>query len=383
MAEERRKIEIILRKLKNEEREDLAKIPPDEMRTLVFDLVHIPPFALTGYIKQVQKQKLKTAEDYVLKEALKVRDIRELLTVRAPQYLFKLSREEIKEIGRTASFFPELLKIPVPPPPAAVPKVPTPPVAVPVPTEEEIKARIVKVKEITPKRWRSHLFPFKTADFVKKILIMRGKEGAYPYEIWKVMVNALIGIYESAEIRAMMTAIKGIPVDGLIDSELVEGMPAIKKLGEKERIRASIYHIPLYSSIRKYFYVLTKLGLIKRIDKRAPPMRTRIIKELEELGIEPKVEKTYDFVKSNFWRQYYIATPAKLGSVMWERPLTFYNPLSTLGKRGYRDLEVSLAEIRIEEPEMTLKDLFYEENKEWIKSLAKIRGVSVKEILKI
>jgi len=378
MAEEKI-VRGILRKLTPEEQRALSEVQPGQLESVIDRLLHIPPAALSGYMKRIRKVELKTDEKYTLEEVLKVREFRDLLTRITPQYLFKLTRDDLQALLTIARRHPGLIKpIPVPIKPPVKPPVKVPPLPhVKLPTEEEIKVKISEVKERLPRRWRIFL-PFKTAEFIKKFLLLRGTEGAYPYEIWKAMCNALVGIYESEEVRTMMRSVGGIPVDGIIDHELVEGIPVVEELRRIGKMKEPIYHIPLYSSFRKYFYILTKLALIKRTDKRAPPRRVRIIEELELIGIEQRVEKVYDFVKENFWRQYYIITPGKVESPMWRRPIVYYDPFSCLGKRRYRELEVSALE-----EERDLKDLFYKENKEWIESIAEIRGITVEEVLKM
>jgi hypothetical protein len=280
----------------------------------------------------------------------------------------KLRNEEIKFLVDHIDILKEEIKPPVVPPVAVPPPVAPPEILPPI----KLPARSVKVEieekiRALPKKWRG-VFPFSTHEFIRKFLMKRGKKGAYPYEVWRAMKQSLMGIIASPEVRAMIRGLEGIPVDGVIDHELTSTIEEVESL-KKEH---PIYHTPSYGNIRKYFYILKELGLIK------------------EKGIDKKLPK---YLQK---RHYYVINEDTIDSPLWNKPQEYTYPLAFLGKKRFKKLMEYVELVRSEEEEppeefikanlpikkFTVQWAFISEYPEKIAHIASVRGISEEELRK-
>jgi hypothetical protein len=155
-------------------------------------------------------------------------------------------------------------------------------------------------------------------------------------------------------------------VDGVIDHELTSTIEEVEAL-KKEH---PIYHIPSYGNIRKYFYILKELGLIK------------------ERGIDKKLPKHLQK------RHYYIINESAIDSPLWKRPQEYAYPLAFLGKKRFNKLMEYVELVRsgiVEPPEefelpiekFTVQWAFIFEYPEKVTHIASVRGINEDELKKL
>lgn len=228
-------------------------------------------------------------------------------------------------------------------------------------------------------------------------------DGAYPYQVWALFRKILLGIINySPEVidEILKRKEKGIEIDGMfINGKLTGRIEKTKKIDVK--YKPAVYHVPRYDSFWNFFMVLNKLGLIHKAKRE----------------------------KSIYWndvlvdRQYYVLTekPKKANgksysktelNEIWRQPQKFYYPMKSLGSKKWNILEKEVEYLRKrikegEEPlslltsyyKIDVKDILTElditrlhiediklplcfiitKQKE-LKHIAKIRGLSKKEL---
>ena len=356
----------ILKYLTPEEQEILAKYTFEELRTLFTPLLRLPTEFFIGYAKAVQGIKPTIVEESMLKEFLGIEEYRTALK-HVPAFFFKFPPKEVREYIRNIitikRFAPELL-IPKPPiekpPPVKLPPPAPPPVIPPaIPSIEEVRERMEKI--VVPRGWRS-LWPFKTFDFIKKFFIYKGKEGTYPYEVFKIMRRTLVSTIGDPDVRSFLLALEGIPVNGIINGELISRlkveMPKMKKkryiIKEEDTTVHIPYHYPSYNTIRKYFYILHKLKLIERISKK---------------------EGKFGYAIP---RQYYVINEEMVDSVLWKNPQVFMYPMCYLGKKRYNELK-EMAE-KVEE---RISESFLDMYPELVTYVAGARGIPEEKLIEM
>ena len=272
---------------------------------------------------------------------------------------------------------------------------------------EAIKPPFPKLKrrKLPPKYKGRAKFPMGTGEFIHSFLEAHEPDGAYPYQVWAMFRKILQGIITYPDVvidEILKRKEKGIEIDGMfINGKLTKRIEETKKLDVK--FKTAAYHIPRYDSFWNFFMVLNKLGLIHKTKREKSIYWNDVLVDRQYYVLTERAKKangkSYSKTELNeIWRQpqkfYY---PMKsLGSKKWNtlkeeseylrsRIMEGVEPLSILTsyyKIDVRDILTELGVVHLSVEDIKLPLYFIITNQRELKHIAKVRGLSKKELEK-